>query len=353
MYPIPDGLFAARHQWYVAAWSKEVGREPMERMILGEPVALYRKEDGQAVALHGRCPHRSFPLGRSRLVGDSIECGYHGIRFGPDGSCQHIPTQAQIPKSCSVRAYPVVERWKWLWIWPGDPALADPSLIPDHFAIGLTDPQFKTAGDVFHEVAGRYLLLHDNLFDLTHIGHLHRHTLGPGAGLNGPPTLAAGERWVESHWVQAHVPAPPFLAPMLRHDGLVTRLGSMRLYLPCLHVGREQWFVPGEDGQVGERIAALHVFHAVTPATTHTTNYFWGVAHTWDHEDPEHTQKLAASIEPALREDAFAVEAVEKMIARSGGRPDEVLLKSDLVCVRGRRMLEAMIRAELPHSAAG
>ena len=75
MCPLWDGLFAPQNRWYIAAWSSEVTREPMERWLLDEPVALYRKEDGQAVALGGRCPHRSFPLGRSRVVGNNIQCG--------------------------------------------------------------------------------------------------------------------------------------------------------------------------------------------------------------------------------------------------------------------------------------
>ena len=93
MYPLPEGCFAPRNQWYVAAWSKDIGREPIERWILDEPVALYRRESGEPVALHGRCPHRSFPLGKSRVFGDNIACGYHGIQFRPDGSCAGIPSQ--------------------------------------------------------------------------------------------------------------------------------------------------------------------------------------------------------------------------------------------------------------------
>jgi phenylpropionate dioxygenase-like ring-hydroxylating dioxygenase large terminal subunit len=30
-----------------------------------------------------------------------------------------------------VRAYPVVERFKWVWAWMGDPGKADAALIPD------------------------------------------------------------------------------------------------------------------------------------------------------------------------------------------------------------------------------
>ena len=59
MYPFKEGYFAVRNAWYVAAFSREVGRELLERWFLDEPVILFRREDGNAVAMAGRCPHRS------------------------------------------------------------------------------------------------------------------------------------------------------------------------------------------------------------------------------------------------------------------------------------------------------
>jgi phenylpropionate dioxygenase-like ring-hydroxylating dioxygenase large terminal subunit len=34
-----------------------------------------------------------------------------------------------------VRSYPIVEKHRLLWVWPGDAAAADPALVPDwHWA---------------------------------------------------------------------------------------------------------------------------------------------------------------------------------------------------------------------------
>ncbi len=57
--------------WWVAAYSSEVTREILGQTILGERVIFYRTEAGEAVALVGICPHRSFPLANSWLVGDA------------------------------------------------------------------------------------------------------------------------------------------------------------------------------------------------------------------------------------------------------------------------------------------
>jgi len=178
MYPFTEGSFAVRNGWYVAAFAQDVQRALISRWILNEPVVLYRTEAGEAVAVAGRCPHRHFPLGQSQLSGDEIICGYHGITFGPDGLCTRVPSQQTVPGVYKIRKYPLVERGLWLWIWPGDPALADESLLPDLQDAGFHDPRFRFQPYYTHEIAGRYQLLNDNLLDLTPLAVLHRSSIG-------------------------------------------------------------------------------------------------------------------------------------------------------------------------------
>ena len=136
MYPFTQGSFAVRNGWYVAAFARDVTRDLLARTILGQPVVLYRKQDGAAVAVGGRCPHRHYPLGESCLKGDSIECGYHGIAFGPDGQCTKVPSQTHVPRSYRIPTYPLVEHGIWMFIWMGDPDRADPALLPGLREIG-------------------------------------------------------------------------------------------------------------------------------------------------------------------------------------------------------------------------
>ncbi|MFI5270153.1 MAG: Rieske 2Fe-2S domain-containing protein, partial [Chloroflexota bacterium] len=77
----------ARNAWYAAAWSAEIGHGLIQRWLLDEPVALYRTSAGAVTALGDRCPHRRFPLSQGQLVGDSLQCGYHGFTFDPSGAC--------------------------------------------------------------------------------------------------------------------------------------------------------------------------------------------------------------------------------------------------------------------------
>jgi phenylpropionate dioxygenase-like ring-hydroxylating dioxygenase large terminal subunit len=83
--------------WYVAAYNHEVGREPLGRTILCEPVVLFRKEDSAPVAFEDRCAHRHLPLSMGKLVGDTLQCRYHGLRYDASGACVKVPGQDTIP----------------------------------------------------------------------------------------------------------------------------------------------------------------------------------------------------------------------------------------------------------------
>ena len=73
--------------WYAAALSTEVPREGMlSRQLLDTGVLLYRKADGQPVALHDRCPHRFVPLSMGQRHGDDVVCRYHALRFDCSGA---------------------------------------------------------------------------------------------------------------------------------------------------------------------------------------------------------------------------------------------------------------------------
>ena len=80
-----------RNYWYVAAYDREITRRPLGRIILGEPIVFYRLEDGTPVALEDRCAHRHLPLSMGKLVGDTLQCHYHGLRYDKTGACVRVP----------------------------------------------------------------------------------------------------------------------------------------------------------------------------------------------------------------------------------------------------------------------
>jgi len=348
MYPLAEGLFAPRNQWYVAAWSSEVTREPMERWILDLPVAFYRTEAGEAVAVGGRCPHRHFPLGKSRLVGDAIECGYHGFTFDRTGKCVRIPSQAQVPAVCRIPSYPLVERWQWLWIWMGEPDKADPSRIPDHTELGLLDPAYAASGGVYYAVPGRYTLMHDNLLDLSHLAYLHKTTIASDGIAEAEEVRDEGPGWLRSTRKMPDVPCAPIFAQFLGHSGRVDRAFGMTWHLPSLHAGFDHFYEVAAEPCTGRFLGGIRIFHAITPGRRHDAHYFFGMARTFAKEDPAVGEAFVNGLRVTLDEDIVATREIENMLGAHAQMPQEILVRGDTHCVRGRRLLEALIRAEQP-----
>ena len=96
-----------KNAWYAAAWSYEVKKELFERTIIGVSILFYRKENNEAVAINNTCPHRYSPLHMGTLLGDVVECAYHGLRYDSSGRCVHNPHgEGKIPEKMCTKAYP-------------------------------------------------------------------------------------------------------------------------------------------------------------------------------------------------------------------------------------------------------
>jgi vanillate O-demethylase monooxygenase subunit len=339
-------VFAPRNQWYVAAWSKEVTREPFERWILNQPVAFYRTEAGEAVAVGGRCPHRNFPLGRSRVVGDHIECGYHGITFDRTGRCVKIPTQQQLPAVCRIPSYPLVERWEWLWIWPGDPDKADPALIPDHRELGLEDPAYVANGGVYYAVPGNYALMHDNLLDLSHLAYLHKSTIASEGIAEAEEIREEGPGWLRSTRKMPNVDCAPIFAQFFNHSGQVDRAFGMTWHLPSIHAGFDHFHEVAAEPCTGRFLGGIRILHAITPGKLADAHYFFGMARTFAKDDPQVGEAFMAGLAVTLDEDVAATQYIQAMVDSGPQPPQEILVRGDAHCVRGRRMLENLIRTE-------
>lgn len=342
MYPFKEGSFAVRNGWYVAAFCEEIGEALLSRWILNQPVVLYRKEDGTAVAVEGRCPHRHFPLGASKRIGDAIQCGYHGITFNAEGKCTFVPSQTTIPGVYTIRAYPLVERGLWAWIWMGDAEACDESLIPTLDEIGFELPGMIPNAFYSMQVKGRYQLLNDNLLDLTHLGYLHSSSIGTPDDAATPEVRDLNDRRLSSRRYMHDTPQPPMHSQYADYDGLVDRISGMDFFFPGFHSGIGEQRYPKSHDRAGEIINTSRVWHAVTPATRTSCNYFFAMSAS----SQERLDRAKESLKPVLDEDAFATEEIEKIISTMDSVPPELMLKSDQTAVQGRRILQAMMDRE-------
>jgi vanillate O-demethylase monooxygenase subunit len=163
-----------RNHWYVACTPAEIDDKPLGRTVCNERIVFYRGPEGQAVALEDWCPHRGAPLslghGGRRQAGVRLPRPGDGLRRQDGGHAR--PARGGFP---AIRSFPVVERHGFIWVWPGDEALADPALIPD-----LHWERQPGLGRRRRAVPGHcdYRLMVDNLMDLTHETYVHGGSIG-------------------------------------------------------------------------------------------------------------------------------------------------------------------------------
>ena len=178
-----------RNAWYVAAWDREVPRGVLlARTLLGENVVLFRDEDGKVAMLEDRCCHRHAPLSVGKLIGGGrVQCGYHGLEFDRTGRCVRVPSQTMVPPGAQVRSYPIIERYRWVWAWMGEPAKADASLIPDmHWH---DDPAWRLAAGDRYYVKCNYQALIDIQLDQTHSKYVHPTSLANDGAIVAAPIV--------------------------------------------------------------------------------------------------------------------------------------------------------------------
>ena len=331
-----------RNTWYVAGWVDDLGVEPLQRTFLDEPVALFRDGEGMAHAIGGRCPHRFAALGHGRVVGDQLECPYHGLRFDGTGACVFNPHEKGVVPRVSVPVYPLVERHRLLWIWMGEAARADAALIPD-FA-WLADPRWEAVRGTAH-AEGNYEIYSDNILDLSHSNYVH-----PALGAN---SWTIGKRRFrqegEAVWSEYSHPND-YLS-----DGISAILGThgKRMDLFC----DIRWQAPavlfldyraGEPGTPKAETTALPSLHAFTPETEGTTHYYWAVARDFAIGDEGFNAGMRAALEHAFEHEDMPIirDAHRLMAGRDFWDLDPVVLTGDGGGVRARRVLERLIREE-------
>lgn len=333
-----------RNHWYVAGLDEELpAGQMLPRTFLGEPIVLFRGTDGAPRALADRCPHRFAPLSEGKLQGDAVQCGYHGLTFDGSGACLGNPHGA-IPKAACVRAYPVRELHRLIWIWMGEPSRADDSMIPDvsRVAAAPADAMFRG----YLPTACDTMLLVDNILDLSHVDYLHPTTLGGGSVSRTRATVDdLSTRSVKVSWLSSGDTAPPAFDAHLRQQGQPTDQWTEVTWVApanmILSVGATLQGEPREKG-----VDSLNL-HLGTPERPGHTHYWY-----WSTRDfavsPEANAFIRNMVEGVFRnEDKPMLEAQQRSIGiQDFWAMNPVLLSTDAGAVRARRKLSALVESE-------
>lgn len=174
-----------RQFWHpVALESDLVDDAPLAVQLLGERW-IVAKLDDELVGMRDLCPHRLVPLSAGKIVGNEVECGYHGYRFDASGKAVLIPAldpTTPIPAKACVDTTPVTARFGLIWM----------ALVDEPIDTWIDDaPYLDPAMDLFtcgpYETVVSAGILADNFLDSAHFPFLHAATFGGGD--DGRPSL--------------------------------------------------------------------------------------------------------------------------------------------------------------------
>jgi vanillate O-demethylase monooxygenase subunit len=339
-----------RNAWYVGAWDDELGDKPLARRICSEPIVLFRDAEKRAWALQDRCCHRAAPLHLGTVVEQGIQCGYHGLIIDGTGRCVHVPGQVKIPDSAQVRSYPVVEKDRFVWVWLGDPAKADPAKILDF----PWNNSWPSQHDII-PIRGNYMLMVDNLMDLTHLGYLHARTIGGNPQTHVDAEMKTTRTSTGLKFVRHMLGSlpPPTYVKAAGFNGRIDRGQEFEFVAPNNVL---QWTGAAEAGagaEAAKRDGAFQfrLFHGLTPETESSCLYFWSIANGYRRDEPEVMAQLFRDIQLTFDEDKTMVEAQQARLDEFGenGLTD---IHSDAARMYMRRTVERMIAEESPSLAA-
>lgn len=308
-----------RNRWYVAGLDSEIDRQPAAITICGEPIVLYRRLDRSIVALQDACPHRLLPLSMGLREGDHIRCKYHGLLVDGDGLCVQMPLRSDPPSpKVRVKAYPVVERYRFVWVWIGEPEKADAALLPDLWPC-------ERDGWVFdgghYPIRCDYRLLVDNLMDLTHETYVHAGSIGQQELLETPlETHTEGDRVFVTRWM-AGIDAPPFWRGALKQPGPVDRWQICEFLAPSsvmIDVGVAPVAAGATIAKHDQGVRGM-VINCMTPETETSCHYFWGMARNFDIDDAGFTARFKKQQGGVFAEDEVVLEAQQRSIEANPG----------------------------------
>lgn len=360
--------FFVKDCWYVAGLSGDFPEGKLTGQIIAKrPIVMWRNTEGEVVAYDDRCSHKRFPLSKGRLMSDgTLECAYHGMRYDTSGKCVMIPSHPSGPISpnAQVRAFPVMEQDGLVWIWPGDPGNAESRRPPRLPEVG--DDRWKSICVGPMDVDANYLLLVENLLDITHFYPLHDGNIGDIENSRIPIELEEGASDGNSYVMTIRrttgYQQPPYLVDWFHFD-TVDRHHTHCLMSPavCRVVMRNA--PPGELEQRADEIEfpgrldvdgperGYVLIHTLTPVNER--RHVWRIivncpAHHMSKGDPgtPTAERVAEMFPTVAAEDLWAVAEQQKMFDYPDDGYAEVFLKPDLALRRARKIFIDMYREE-------
>lgn len=159
--------------------STQVKDKPAGVVRMGEKLVFWRDHTGKVICLRDKCAHRGVVLSKGKVIGDHLQCPFHGLEYDHSGKVTVIPANGKstpVPERFQVLSYPAHEVHGFIWIWWGE----NPSenLQPPHFFQDIDDS--LSFGRIYDHWNAHYSRVIENQLDAAHLPFIHYNTIGRG-----------------------------------------------------------------------------------------------------------------------------------------------------------------------------
>ncbi|MEZ0395764.1 MAG: aromatic ring-hydroxylating dioxygenase subunit alpha [Anaerolineales bacterium] len=187
-----------RNQWYVLLESNEVKEKPVGVTRMGEKMVFWRDRAGKVHCAVDKCPHRGVQLSLGAVMGDHLQCPFHGFEYDASGKCVLVPANGRngvIPSTLRLHTYPTYEAHGFIWVWWGDRQPEDAPLFFDNL-----DDSFVSAS-AHDPWEAHYSRVIENQLDVVHLPFVHRNTIGRGNRtlVDGPVVEWRGDKMLYTY----------------------------------------------------------------------------------------------------------------------------------------------------------
>lgn len=339
-----------KNAWYVACRPEEIQDKPLGRSICGQNMVFYRGLENKVYALEDFCPHRGAPLSLGYVENGQLVCGYHGLVMGCQGKTHSMPAQ-RVNGFPTIKNFAAVEKYGFIWVWPGEQSLADESQLP--VLEWADNPEWSYGGGLFH-IQCDYKLMIDNLMDLTHETYVHSTSIGQKEIDEAPPeTHVDGDHVITERYME-NIIAPPFWQMALRGNHLpsdqpVDRWQRCHFFAPSnvhIEVGVALAGHGGYHAAADKKVSSI-VVDFITPESETSHWYFWGMARHFQPDNTELTDTIRTGQGKIFGEDLDMLEQQQQNLIRYPER-QLLMLNIDSGGVQARKIIQRLIDQEKP-----
>jgi vanillate O-demethylase monooxygenase subunit len=317
-------------------------------------MAIFKGPDGRVAAVEDFCPHRGAPMSLGKVCKNGLRCGYHGLEMGTDGKTVHMPGQ-RVRGFPAIKAFAVVERYGFIWVWPGEQTLADQALMPvfEFF----DNPAWAYGGGLYH-VKADYRLMIDNLMDLTHETYVHATSIGqPEIDETPCETKSDGDTVITQRFMN-NIQAPPFWKMAMSANGLdpnalVDRWQICR-FTPPSHIMIDVGVSLADKGGFSapsEVKTYAVVVDFITPETETSHWYHWGMVRNFKPDDAALTDSIRQGQGKIFSEDMEMLQLQQENILRHPERK-LLMLNIDAGGLQSRRVIDRLLSQEKTGASA-